>query len=264
MIDLLNILLLPLMAGCAIALIAGPLGSFVVWQRMAYFGDTLAHSALLGVALGVFAGWNLTLSMMLAGVLLGFALWQLQARASLASDTLLGILSHSSLALGLVGVSLLAGSRLNLFSYLFGDLLTVTTLDLLTIVAVGSVCILLLVIYWRPLVMCAVDQDLAKVEGLPVERLRLLLVVLIATVVALSMKLVGALLITALLIIPAAAARRLTHSPEAMAVTAALFGVISVLSGIAVSVVINLPAGPAVVLMAALLFFSTLIKRTQY
>jgi len=112
--------------------------------------------------------------------------------------------------------------------------------------------------------MCAVDQDLAKVEGLPVERLRLLLVVLIATVVALSMKLVGALLITALLIIPAAAARRLTHSPEAMAVTAALFGVISVLSGIAVSVVINLPAGPAVVLMAALLFFSTLIKRTQY
>lgn len=263
MIDLLDILLLPLAAGCAIALIAGPLGSFVVWQRMAYFGDTLAHSALLGVALGVFAGWNLTVSMMLAGVLLGLALWQLQTRASLAADTLLGILSHSSLALGLIGVSLLAGNRMNLFSYLFGDLLTVTGNDLLTIVLVGSLCIALLMFFWRALVMCAVDQDLAKVEGLPVEKLRLLLVVLIATVVALSMKLVGALLITALLIIPAAAARRLTHSPEAMAVTAALLGVASVICGIAASVIFDLPAGPAVVLMATVLFLTTLAKRSK-
>jgi len=259
--DLLSLISLPLLAGIGIALIAGPLGAFVVWRRMAYFGDTLAHSALLGVALGVIADWNLTVSMIFAGVLISLALWQLQGRARLASDTLLGILSHSALALGLICVSLLSASRINLFGYLFGDLLTVGIQDIAVIYLVGTACLATLGYFWRPLVMAAIDEDLARVEGYSVEKLRLLLMVLMATVVALSMKLVGVLLITALLIIPAAAARRLTRSPEAMAIIAALVGVLSVIGGILTSVLLDLPAGPSVVLVAALFFMGSLVKK---
>ncbi|SMF15080.1 zinc transport system permease protein [Alteromonadaceae bacterium Bs31] len=259
--DLLQLLLLPLLAGIGIALVAGPLGAFVVWRRMAYFGDTLAHSALLGVALGVIADWNLTVSMMLAGVFISLALWQLQNRSPLASDTLLGILSHSALALGLVCVSLLSAKRINLFGYLFGDLLTVGYADIAVIYLAGAACLAVLAYCWRPLVMAAIDEDLARVEGYSVEKLRLLLMVLMATVVAISMKLVGVLLITALLIIPAAAARRLTHSPEAMAIVASMVGVLSVIGGIFSSVLFDIPAGPAVVLTAAFVFMASLIKK---
>lgn len=256
-----GLLLPPLLAGIGIALLAGPLGAFVVWRRMAYFGDTLAHSALLGVTLGVVAQWNLTLAMIAGGLLISVALWQLQRGTQLASDTLLGILSHTALALGLIGVSLLSANRINLFGYLFGDLLTVGWVDIVMIYLVGSVCLGLLVWLWRPLVMSAVDEDLARVEGQPVDALRLLIMALMAVTVALSMKLVGVLLITALLIIPAATARRLTRSPEAMAATAAVIGVVSVVSGLLASVLVDLPAGPAVVAAAGALFFISLIKR---
>ncbi|WP_075184725.1 iron chelate uptake ABC transporter family permease subunit [Teredinibacter haidensis] len=256
--DLLSLLALPLLGGIGIALIAGPLGAFVVWRRMAYFGDTLAHSALLGVALGVMADVNLTLAMLFAGAVISLALWKLQSRASLASDTLLGILSHSSLALGLICVSLLSSNRINLFGYLFGDLLTVGIKDLLVIYLAGAACLGILFAFWRPLVMSAVDEDLARVEGYAIEKLRLLLMLLMATVVALSMKLVGVLLITALLIIPAAASRRLTRSPEAMAIGAAVIGVFSVIGGMLASVVLDLPAGPAIVLSATFVFLGCL------
>ncbi|WP_045856460.1 iron chelate uptake ABC transporter family permease subunit [Teredinibacter purpureus] len=261
LLGLLPLLVMPLLAGIGIALISGPLGTFVVWRRMAYFGDTLAHSALLGVALGVLADWNLTVSMILAGLIVSVALWRLQHRSTLASDTLLGILSHSALALGLVCVSLLSSNRINLFGYLFGDLLTVGSEDLLLIYLAGGLCFAVILVFWRPLVMAAIDEDLARVEGLPVEKLRLLLMVLMATVVALAMKLVGVLLITALLIIPAASARRLTRSPEAMAAVAAIMGVIAVAGGLFASVLFDLPAGPAVVLAAAVLFLGSLTKR---
>ncbi|WP_018014909.1 zinc ABC transporter permease subunit ZnuB [Teredinibacter turnerae] len=265
MIDLftLQIIALPLIAGMGIAAIAGPLGSFVVWRRMSYFGDTLAHSALVGVALGVFAGINLTLAMVLGGVVVSLSLWQLQKQRSLAADTLLGILSHSSLALGLIGVSLLASAKVNLFSYLFGDLLTVNASDLLMIYLGGMICLALLVFFWRPLLMTAIDEDLAHVEGIAVEKLRLLLMVLMAVVIALSMKLVGVLLITALLIIPAATARRLTQSPEAMALLAASIGVIAVVGGLFASVVLDVPAGPGIVLCAAALFVLSLLKHAR-
>lgn len=260
MIDLvsLQLLALPLAGGLGIATIAGPLGAFVVWRKLSYFGDTLAHSALLGVALGVFADINLTLAMVLGGVLVSLSLWQLQKQRSLAADTLLGILSHSALALGLICVSLLANTRVNLFAYLFGDLLTVTRHDLLMIYLGGSLVLITLIRCWRPLLMTAVDEDLAQVEGVPVDKLRLLLMVLMAIVVALSMKLVGVLLITALLIIPAATARRLTRSPEAMAVLAAICGVFAVIGGLLMSLFWDVPAGPAVVVVAASLFAATL------
>jgi len=263
MIDwqLLQILLMPMIAGVGVAVLSGPLGAFVVWRRMAYFGDTLAHAALLGVALGVVAEIHLTLAMIIAGLLLSVALWQLQQSTKLANDTLLGILSHSALALGLICVSLLAGARVDLFGYLFGSLLTVSLNDILAIYLVGGACLGVLIAYWRPLLLIAIDEDLAKVEAYPVAKLQLLLMLLIAMVVALSMKLVGILLITALLIIPAATARRITSSPEAMAVVAAVLGAVSVLLGLLLSALFDLPAGPAIVLTAALGFLGSLLKR---
>jgi len=258
--DVLSLLLLPLLAGLGIAAIAGPLGAFVVWRRMAYFGDTLAHSALLGVALGVLADWNISIAMIFAGVLISIALWRLQKGIILATDTLLGILSHSALALGLICISLLSNNRINLFAYLFGDLLTVTIEDVALVFVCGGACLMLLLIFWRQLVMIAIDEDLSRVEGLAVDKLKLLLMILMATVVALSMKLVGVLLITALLIIPAATSRRLTHSPEAMAMVATVVAVMSVIGGLLVSTILDLPAGPAIVLCSSLLFFLSLLK----
>jgi ABC-type Mn2+/Zn2+ transport systems, permease components len=254
-----ELLLLPLLAGLCIATVAGPLGSFVVWRRMAYFGDTLAHSALLGVAFGVMLNLNLSLAMVAAGIVVSVLLWLMQRQTQIATDSLLGIISHSSLALGLVAVSLMAGSRVNLFGFLFGDLLAVGWQDLIIMAVSCSLCLLLLLRYWRPLLMLSVDADLARVEGLPVERLRLLLMILMAATIALAMKVVGVLLITALLIIPAAAARRVTVSPEAMAFVASIIGAIAVTLGLLMSLIYDTPAGPSIVIMATACFVASMM-----
>ena len=248
-----------LAAGCGIALMAGPLGSFVVWRRMAYFGDTLAHSALLGVALGFLLGVNPLIGVMGVCVALALALVGLQRHRTLASDTLLGILSHASLSLGLVAIAFLETLRVDLISYLFGDILSVTPGDLAWIYGGGAVALGGLVLLWRRLLAVTVDEDLARVEGMPVEALRLAFMLLIALVIAAAMKIVGILLITSLLIIPAAAARRFARTPEAMAVLASIFGMVAVLGGLLASLNWDLPGGPSVVVAAAALFLASAV-----
>ena len=248
-----------LAAGCGIALMAGPLGSFVVWRRMAYFGDTLAHSALLGVALGFLLGVNPLIGVMGVCVALALALVGLQRHRALASDTLLGILSHASLSLGLVAIAFLETLRVDLISYLFGDILSVTPGDLAWIYGGGAVALGGLVLLWRRLLAVTVDEDLARVEGMPVEALRLAFMLLIALVIAAAMKIVGILLITSLLIIPAAAARRFARTPEAMAVLASIFGMVAVLGGLLASLNWDLPGGPSVVVAAAALFLASMM-----
>ncbi|WP_448205236.1 zinc ABC transporter permease subunit ZnuB [Azospirillum sp. sgz302134] len=248
-----------LAAGCGIALLAGPLGSFVVWRRMAYFGDTLSHSALLGVALGFLLGVNPLVGVVGVCVALALALVGLQRHRALASDTVLGILSHSSLSLGLVAIAFLETLRVDLISYLFGDILSVTTADLAWIYAGGAVALGGLIALWRPLLAVTVDEDLARVEGMPVEALRLAFMLLIALVIAAAMKIVGILLITSLLIIPAAAARRFARTPEVMAVLASSFGMVAVLGGLLASLRWDLPGGPSVVVAAAALFLASAV-----
>lgn len=248
-----------LLCGLGVALVAGPLGAFVVWRRLAYFGDTLAHSALLGAALGVMLEIHPLLAVAATSLVLAGALVALQTQPQLASDTLLGILSHGTLALGLVCASLVADTRIDLWGLLFGDLLTATRTDLMVIYAVAIAVLLMLWVFWRPLVFATLDETLAQVEGVPTARLRLLLMGLIALVVALAMKVVGVLLITALLIIPAATSRRFSRSPEAMAVGAALLGMIAVMGGLSFSYWVDTPAGPSIVLTASLLFAAGLV-----
>ncbi len=221
-----DFLLNALLAGLALALVAGPLGSFVVWRRMAYFGDTLSHAALLGVALGFLLDVSPTLAVTVGCVLLAVLLVTLQQRQPLAADTLLGILAHSTLSLGLVTLSFMKEVRVDLMAYLFGDLLAVSASDLLWIIAGSALVLALICFLWRPLLAITVHEELAKVEGLPVGAIRLALMLLIAIVIAVAMKIVGVLLITSLLIIPAAAAQRHARSPEQMAVGASLLGLV--------------------------------------
>jgi zinc transport system permease protein len=256
-----DFLLYALLAGLGVALVAGPLGSFAVWRRMAYFGDTLAHSALLGIAFGLLLQINISLAVTLGCLLLALILVLLQQNRFIATDTLLGILSHSTLALGLVTVSMISDARIDLMAYLFGDLLSANGSDVITIYVVAAVVIVSLIWLWKPLLAITVHEDLARVEGVPVTAVRTGLMLLMALVIAIAMKVVGVLLITALLIIPAAASRRLSNTPEQMAVIASLLGCLSVCTGLAASFYWDTPAGPSVVLSASALFVATLIKK---
>ncbi len=247
-----DFLLRALLAGFGIALVAGPLGCFVVWRRMAYFGDSLAHSALLGVALGILLGIDRNVGIVATAVTIALLLALLERQRWLALDTLLGILSHAALSLGLVAISLMPGVRIDLMSYLFGDILAVMPADLLWILG-GALAVLVgLAALWQPLLSATVDADIAHAEGVPVAATRLAFMLLIAIVVAIAMKIVGILLVTSMLILPAAAARRLARTPEQMAVTASLLGCVAVAAGIYGSFRWDTPSGPSIVVAATL------------
>ncbi len=243
-----------LAGGVGVALVAGPFGSFVIWRRMAYFGDTLAHASLLGVALGFALHVNPALGVFAVCAAVALLLLAVQRRGRLPEDAILGILSHGALSLGLVTVAFLETLRVDLISYLFGDVLAVTQGDLLWIYGGGIAALAALAALWKPLLAMTVHEELARVEGVRVGLIQSAFVLLLAVVVALMMKVVGMLLITALLIIPAAAARRFAGSPEAMAAAAALLGCAAVGAGLWGSLRWDTPAGPSIVVAAAALF----------
>jgi len=243
-----------LLAGWLLSSMSGPLGSFIVWRRMAYFGDTLAHSALLGVTLGFLFDVQLNLAIILCAVFVALLLASLQRQHIIPSDTLLGLMAHTTLAAGLVTLSLVDNVRIDINAYLFGDLLAVDRQDLLAMAVGASLVLAALAKMWRGLLAVTVSEELAQVEGYPVARLRLLFMVLLAVVIAGAMKLVGVLLITALLIIPAASARPFSKSPAQMAGLATIISMISVALGLLLSYQLDTPAGPSIVLTSSLFF----------
>lgn len=249
-----DFLMRAVLAGLMVAAVAGPLGAFVVWRRMAYFGDTVSHSALLGVALGFLLGLNLNLMVTLVCVAIAVILVILQRYQELGADTLLGILAHSALSLGIVAVAFIEGLRVDLMAYLFGDILAVGRDDLLAIAIGGVVALVLLIALWRPLLALTVHEELARVEGVRALPVRLGMMLLIALVIAAAMQVVGVLLITALMIIPAATSRRFSRTPEQMAILAGVIGMLAVGAGIAGSFQWDTPTGPSIV-VAALLGF---------
>ena len=247
-------LLRALAAGLGLAAVAGPLGCFVVWRRMAYFGDALAHSALLGVVVGLLLGTAPLVGVVAVCVLVALTLAGMSTDRALASDSLLGILSHGALALGLVLLSTMERVRVDLLGWLFGDILGVSWSDVVQVWGGAVLVLLLLATHWRCLVAMAVDEDLARVEGHNVGRARLVLLLLVALSVAVAMKVVGVMLITAMLVIPAAAARPLARTPEQMALAASVMGGVAVLSGLLGSWQLDTPSGPSIVVAAVLLF----------
>lgn len=246
--------LLPFVAGISVALLAAPLGCFVVWRRMAFFGDTLSHGALLGITLALFLQIDTTLAIALSSITLAIILLALESKLNIATDTLLGILSHSSLALGLVLISFFDHLRIDLMAYLFGDLLAVDESDVYVIISVLVAVVSLITWQWRGLLAATISPELAKIDGVPVERLKLLLVLMLAAVVAVAMKIVGVLLISALLIIPAAAARPFSRQPLQMLLSASVIAVLAVIFGMAGSFQWDTPTGPSIVVASAVMF----------
>ncbi|MEM7462811.1 MAG: metal ABC transporter permease [Pseudomonadota bacterium] len=243
-----------LIAGTGVALVAGPLGCFIVWRRLAYFGDTLSHAALLGVAMAFLLEVNITLAVFFVSVFVSLALLLLQRQATLSSDALLGLLAHSALAIGLVALAFMTWVRVDLMGFLFGDILAVTPFDI-AVIWIGGVCVLIvLAMIWRSLFAATVSVELAQAESMKPERSNIIFMLLMAAVIAISMKIVGVLLITALLIIPAAAARRFASGPEQMAVLASIIGVLAVFGGLFGSLEWDTPAGPSIVVAALVLF----------
>jgi zinc transport system permease protein len=251
--------------GIGVALIAGPLGSFVVWRRMAYFGDTLSHSGLLGVALGILLNINPLLGLITTTITLAALLFFLERQNLLPTDTLLGILSHTALSIGLLTIGFMDNVRIDLNALLFGDLLSIQPADLWQIYGVVAFGMAALVYSWRDLLMITLSPELAKAEGINVTRVHLIFLLVMAVTIAMAMKVVGILLITSLLIIPAAAARQLAKSPEHMAILASFLGAIAVIGGLGLSWWWDAASGPAIVLAAAILFLGSLVfsKRSQ-
>lgn len=251
-----------LVAGIGLAVVTGPLGCFIVWRRMAYFGDTMAHSALLGIALSFFFEINLMAGVFVVATVVSLALLVLERRRALSTDALLGILSHSTLALGLVMVAFMTWIRIDLMGFLFGDILAVSRTDIAVIYAGGALVLAALVWLWRPLLAATVNTEIAEAEGLRPERARVAFMLLMAVVIAIAMKIVGILLITSLMIIPAATARRFAATPEAMAVIASLAGAVAVAGGLFGSLRFDTPSGPSIVVAALALFLVSLVSRT--
>jgi len=243
-----------LIGGIGVALVTGPLGCFVVWRRMAFFGDSLAHGALLGVALGIAIGVEVNLAILIVCLAMAVMLVSLERQRRLAVDTLLGIVAHGALALGLVAASLIKGARLDVMAYLFGDVLGMSWGDIYWIYGGGAVVLAVLALFWRPLLALAVHAELARAEGVRVRIARLVFMVLVALTVAIAMKIVGVVLVTALMVIPAAAARRLALTPEIMALLASILGVLAVAGGLGGSLLWDTPSGPSVVVAALGLF----------
>ena len=241
------------LAGVGLSLATGPLGAFVVWRRMAYFGDATAHAAILGVALALATGLPIVAGTLVVAAAMAVTVAGLAARGW-AMDTTLGVLAHSALAFGLVAVSYFPSVRTDLSSYLFGDILAVTRGDLGLIWGVAAAVAVLLLWRWQALLTSTLNEDLAHASGLNPDRERLVLVLAMALTVAVSLKVVGALLIAALLIIPAAAARGLARSPEGMALGAILIGALATLAGLRLSLWQDTPAGPSIIVAAAACF----------
>jgi zinc transport system permease protein len=248
-----DFMLRALIAGMMVAAAAGPLGCFVIWRRMAYFGDATAHAAILGVALALTFSISIFIGTLATALMMAVLVSTLAGRGW-AMDTTLGVLAHSALALGLVAVSFLPRVRVDLTAYLFGDILTVSWSEL-WVIGGGAAAVLALVLWrWSGLLTATISEELAQSSGIRPDLERLVLTLALALVVAASLRVVGALLIAAMLIVPAAAARVYARSPEGMAMLAVLFGWIAVVGGLAMSLGIDTPAGPSIVTAAAAIF----------
>ena len=243
-----------ILAGIAVALISGLVGCFVVWKRMSYYGESIAHSSLLGVAFAILMGVSINLGVVFTCLLFGILFLWLQHSKVLSSDTLLGVLAHVTLALGIIIISL-NKIKIDIHAFLFGDILTVSSSDLWGMYLGVLIAVFLICYNWSSLLLVTIDEDLAKAEGVNTLNINLLFTSILTIVVAISIQIIGLLLITAMLIIPAAASRRLANSPETMALVATLIGIVSVILGIMLSVEIDAPSGPSIVLVSAILFF---------
>lgn len=241
-----------LMGAVGLAIVAAPLGCVVVWQRMAYFGETIAQASLIGVALALALDIDITAGIVLASLAVTGLIILSGRQNRVPIDSILGLMHHGALAAGVIATALIQGPSVDLMGYLFGDIYAVTWNDLLWVYGGGSVVLAILAWLWPSLLRLAVHEDLAAAEGVPRETIRIVFTLLLAVVIAVAIKIVGVLLIIAFLIVPVVAARPLARTPESMAILAMGIAVVSVCMGLALSHFYDVPGSPAIVLVMSL------------
>ena len=261
MID--SFILNALIAGICVSIIAGGLGCFIVWRKMAYFGDSLSHSSLFGIAIGIVLGFNATIGTFITCLIFATLLTFLQNKKILSNDTLLGILAHASLSIGIIAISL-SNQYINLDAYLFGDILTVTKEETLWFISAAIFVSCMLFLIWEKLVLITINENIAIAEKINIKLIQSLFLVLLVIFVATCVRIVGILLITSMLIIPAAAARQISRSPGKMAIVSGLLGIISILVGVYLSIIADIPTGPSIIFVLTAIFALILLSIRRY
>ncbi|AHA27606.1 metal ABC transporter permease [Candidatus Liberibacter americanus] len=243
-----------LLAGVGIVLSTGPLGCFIIWQRIAYFGDTIAHSALLGVAISLMFEIPLPICVFIIASSASLLLIKIQKNENLSYDSILGVIAHSTLSLGLIILSFIDWVRTDLNIFLFGDILAVNINDIILIWSVGILNILVLITIWKPLLATTINHELAKAEGINTEKNKIIFTLITSLMISISIKVVGITLVTSLLILPATTARRFSKSPESMVVISTIIGILGIIVGLYGSLVFDTPSGPSIII-ATMIFF---------
>lgn len=249
-----DFILRALIAALGISIIAGSLGCFVIWKRMSYFSESISHSALLGVALGLASGLGMHLGLVVVGTFFAGLIVLLQQKKFLSNDAILGIFSHLALSLGIVILSVVGGENTDYFALLFGDVLSISYIDIIWIYVVLAIVIGLLVAFWQKLLLLTLNEELAVSQGLNRTFYQLLFMLMIALTVSISVQIVGVLLITSLLIIPPAVARVFARSPLAMVLQSIAVSMVAVLMGLGASTFYDLATGPTIVIALGVLF----------
>ncbi|QCI22179.1 zinc ABC transporter permease subunit ZnuB [Buchnera aphidicola] len=254
------------LAGIILVLTTGPLGSFIVWRRMSSFGDTLSHSSFLGLAISVFFNISSFYIIFCFISLLAIFLSLLKEILPFSLETILSVVSHTSLSLGIIFISLMSTDyqTIDISNYLFGDLFTVTKSDLIIMLICSIIIISVLVCRWNAILLATINKELAQVDGINIFYVRLTIMLMTALTISMGIKFVGSLLITSLLIIPPATAQYFSQSPEKMVVIAIVIGIFSVTGGILFSIVYNTPPSPSIVLCSSFLFLLSNIKNLYF
>jgi zinc transport system permease protein len=264
MIDWLDdFLVRSILAGLMMVSIAAPMGCLMVWQRLAFLSDTLGHAAVLGVGIGLLLEVNPMFGVLAVVILIVFSLSQVANFNNALSETTLAIISHTGLAGGLILLGALPSNSVSLEAILFGDLLATTRADLLMILLTTLILLILLLRHWRPFVALSVSREIAQAEGISVRKEQFLMYMMIALLVAVLMKVMGVLLIAAMLVIPTTSARLLSHNPEKMVFFSAVFGILSLAGGITSSFQFDWQTGPSIVLSATAFLIITLLVTRQ-
>ena len=250
-----------LIASLMVGIICPFVGNFVVLRKMSFFSDAISHSAFAGIAVGAMLGIDLSLSSIGMAVIISFIIAFLSERTSLSHDTAIGIAFSGAIASGMLIMGMMKGYRADLFSYLFGDILAITNLDLLIILSVGVLAVATMMIFFKSFLQITFNRELAQVEGINVRFFEYLLFFIIAIVVTVSLKIIGMILVTSLIIVPAAAAKNVSSNMRQLFSYSSFFGVISGIVGLAGSVYLDTASGPTIVLVSIGIFILTLFKR---
>ena len=250
-----NFILLAIISGIGIAFITGLLGCFVVWKKMAYFGESLGHSAVLGIGIGLLLGIGDNIAVLLVIITFSLIVTYLQNKEAFSNDLILAVLAHGLLSIGIILISINPDPNFNLHSFLFGDILTVSLNEIFLIFLSAIFIYLIILTNWKALLITIISKDLAKSQNINNFKIELLFTFTMALAVAISIKIIGALLITSMLIIPSSCAKQLVNNPKNMVIISIIISILSILIGILCSYYFDIPSGPAIILTSFSAFF---------